>query len=155
MTGRPRPGDPRFQIVNYVGIIDQLATTRANQILADGNLPLAQFVMLNHFSHDPARASSVSEVARDFQAPQPGITKMLQRLVRKGFLAIRPDPVDGRIKRHLLTPAGQEAHQAAVRRLLPEIARIFADWPAEDVATLHRLLFRLKDWLDRDRDATG
>jgi DNA-binding MarR family transcriptional regulator len=148
----PRPGDKRYQIVTYVGIADQLLTTAANRALAHDDLPLAQFVMLQHFSHEPERGHGVSQVADAFQVPQPGVTKMLQRLVRKGFLEVRPGPEDGRLKLHFLTPAGLAAHRAGVARLMPEVARIFTDWPPEDIDRLHGLLFRLKTWLDRDRD---
>jgi DNA-binding MarR family transcriptional regulator len=148
----PRPGDRRFQIVNYVGIADQLLTTRANRILADGDLPLAQFVMLNHFSHEPARGRSVTEIASAFEAPQPGITKMLQRLVRKGLIEVRGAPGDARVRLHHLTAKGRRAHARALERVLPEVARLFADWAEEDVAKLHALLFRLKSELDRARD---
>lgn len=149
----PRPGDKRFQIVSFIGIADQLLTTAANRVLAGDDLPLAQFVMLQHFSHEPARGRSVTEVAAAFQVPQPGVTKMLQRLVRKGFLEVRAGPEDGRIKLHYLTTAGIEAHRAGVERVMPEVARVFAGWPADDIDRLHGLLFRLKSWLDRDRDS--
>ncbi len=148
----PRPGDKRYQIVTYVGIADQLMTTMANRVLADDGLPLAQFVMLQHFSHQPARGHSVGQVAGAFQAPQPGVTKMLQRLVKKKFLEVRGDEADGRIKLHFITPAGLDAHRAGVTRLMPEVARMFDGWPPEDVDRLHGLLFRLKTWLDQDRD---
>lgn len=149
----PRPGDKRYQIVTYIGIADQLMTTMANRVLAGDDLPLAQFVMLQHFSHEPAAGRSVTQVAEAFQVPQPGVTKMLQRLVRKGFLDVRAGAGDGRLKLHFLTPAGIEAHRAGVGRLMPEVARLFADWAPEDIERLHGLLFRLKTWLDQDRDA--
>ena len=149
---QPRPGDPRFQILNYVGIVDQLITTQANRILAAERLPLVQFSMLTHFSHEPERARSVSETAAAFQVPQPGITRLFQRLVKKGYLAVRASDADGRVRRHVLTPKGAAAQRRAVARLMPEIARIFADWSAADIAALHRRLFRLKSWLDADRD---
>lgn len=148
----PRPGDKRYQIVTYVGIADQLMTTMANRVLAEDGLPLAQFVMLQHFSHQPDRGHGVGQVADAFQVPQPGVTKMLQRLVKKGFLAVRGDAADGRIKLHFITPAGLDAHRAAVSRLMPEVARMFDGWPPEDIDRLHGLLFRLKTWLDRDRE---
>ncbi|MBN9528664.1 MAG: winged helix-turn-helix transcriptional regulator [Alphaproteobacteria bacterium] len=148
----PRPGDKRYQIVTYIGIADQLLTTAANRVLAGDDLPLAQFVMLQHFSHEPELGRSVTQVADAFQVPQPGVTKMLQRLVKKGFLAVRAGAGDGRVKLHFLTPAGLDAHRAGVERLTPAVARVFADWAPEDIDRLHGLLFRLKTWLDRDRD---
>jgi DNA-binding MarR family transcriptional regulator len=149
---QPRAGDPRFQILIYVGIVDQLITTQANRILAADRLPLAQFTMLTHFGHEPERARSVSETAAAFQVPQPGITKLFQRLVKKGYLAVRASSEDGRVRRHVLTPKGLAAQRRAVARLMPEIARTFAAWSPEDIEALHSRLFRLKAWLDADRD---
>jgi DNA-binding MarR family transcriptional regulator len=148
----PRPGDRRFQIVNYIGIANQLLTTHANQQLAVLDLPLAQFIMLNHFSHEPARGRTVGSIASAFQTPQPGVTKMLQRLVRKGLLEVRPDAADQRVKHHFVTEQGLAAHGAALARLMPAIDAAFADWLDRDVADLHALLFRLKTWLDAARD---
>ena len=42
-----------FRIVNWIAIIDQLASTEANRVLRPLGLQLPQFVMLNHFSHRP------------------------------------------------------------------------------------------------------
>ncbi|MCU0804049.1 MAG: MarR family winged helix-turn-helix transcriptional regulator [Burkholderiales bacterium] len=150
-TDEPRPGDKRYQIVNYVGIADQLLTTRANQILGVGDLPFAQFVMLNHFSHEPDRARRVTEVASAMQQPQPTVTRTLQRLVRKGYLEVRAADDDARARVHVLTRTGKAAHRRAIERLMPEVAARFADWDERDVETLHRLLFRLMRELDEAR----
>jgi DNA-binding MarR family transcriptional regulator len=150
-TDEPRPGDKRYQIVNYIGIADPLLTTRANQILGVGDLPFAQFVMLNHFSHEPDRARRVTEVASAMQQPQPTATRTLQRLVRKGYLEVRAADYDARARVHVLTRSGKAAHRRAIARLMPEVAARFADWDTHDVDTLHRLLFRLMRELDAAR----
>jgi DNA-binding MarR family transcriptional regulator len=148
----PRPGDRRWQIVNYIGIAEQLLRAAANRRLAALKLPFGEFVMLNHFSHEPARPRSVGETAAALQAPQPGVTKMLQRLARKGLVAVVPGAEDGRVKRHVLTAQGQALHRRALESFAPDISRAFAGWPEEDIARLHALLFRLKSWLDAERD---
>jgi DNA-binding MarR family transcriptional regulator len=148
----PRPGDRRWQIVNYIGIAEQLLRAAANKRLAALKLPFGEFVMLNHFSHDPARPRSVGETATALQAPQPGVTKMLQRLARKGLVAVVPGAPDGRVKLHVMTAKGQALHRRALECFAPDIARAFADWPEDDIQRLHALLFRLKSWLDADRD---
>ncbi|MCU0898564.1 MAG: MarR family winged helix-turn-helix transcriptional regulator [Burkholderiales bacterium] len=150
-TDEPRPGDKRYQIVNYIGIADQLLTTRANQILGVGDLPFAQFVMLNHFSHEPNRARRVTEVASAMQQPQPTVTRTLQRLVRKGYLEVRAADDDARARVHVLTRTGKAAHRRAIERLMREVVARFADWDTRDVDTLHRLLFRLMRGLDSAR----
>lgn len=152
MSATPLP----FRIVNWIGIIDQLASSAANRLLAPLDLPLPQFTMLNHFSHRPGAESgghTIMMLARALQQPQPGVTKTAQKLVDKGFLAERANPRDGRSKLLQMTAKGMAAHQAAIAALMPELARAFAGWSTGDMQRLFADLDRLKLWLDADRDA--
>ncbi len=148
MTEPPLP----FRIVNWIGIIDQLASTEANQVLRPLGLQLPQFVLLNHFSHRPDETRTVTGVARALQQPQPGVTKNVQKLVAKGWLRERTNGGDGRSKLLVLTPAGLAKHRAAVAALTPSLARAFDDWSERDQRLLFAMLDRLKLWFDRDRD---
>jgi DNA-binding MarR family transcriptional regulator len=141
-----------FRIVNWIGIIDQLASTEANRALRPLGLQMPQFVLLNHFSHRPEETRTVTQVARALQQPQPGVTKNVQKLVAKGWLRERANGGDGRSKLLALTPAGLAKHRAAIAALMPGLARAFADWPEKDQRTLFALLDRLKRWFDADRD---
>lgn len=142
----------RLQVLNFIGIANQLAVTRANHALAKGDLPFPQFVMLSHFSKDPARPRTVTGIASAFQAPQPGITKTVQKMLRQGYLETRPDPEDGRSNHLFMTKAGADVFAAANAKLSPMARKAFADWPDSDILTLLRLLGRLKDWLDDNRE---
>ena len=144
--------DRRFRILNWIGIVDQLAMTRANRVLEAIGLPMPQFVVLNHFSHRPHEPRTVTGVAKAFQQPQPGMTKTIQKLVERGYLRIEADSGDRRVKQLWLTPAGIAAHEAARERLAPDIAATFAGWDAHELDTLLRLLDRLRIHLDTHRD---
>ncbi len=141
-----------FRIVNWIGIIGQLASTEANRVLKPLGLALPQFVMLNHFSHRPDEARTVTSIARALQQPQPGVTKTVQKLVGKGWLREGANGRDGRSKILLLTPSGLAKHRAAVAALAPGLERALADWPERDRQNLFALLDRLKRWFDQDRD---
>ena len=108
-----------FRIVNWIGIIDQLASTEANRVLRPLGLQLPQFVMLNHFSHRPDEAKTVTSIARALQQPQPGVTKTVQKLVAKGWLRERSSEGDGRSKLLMLTPAGSPSIVRPSRRSRP------------------------------------
>lgn len=151
MRGRGFGPDKGFRILNWIGIIDQLSTTRANQILKDTDLPLPQFVMLNHFSHRPDEGKTVTGIAAAFQQPQPGVTKTVQKLIGKGYLVSRPCPTDGRAKLLFMAPAGAAAHSAALVSFRPHAERLFEDWRTEEMDELFRLLDRLKIQLDEGR----
>ncbi len=141
-----------FRIVNWIGIIDQLASTEANRVLRPLGLQMPQFVLLNHFSHRPDEPRTVTGVARALQQPQPGVTKNVQKLVAKGWLRERANGDDGRSKLLVLAPAGLAKHRAAIAALAPGLARAFADWPERDQRALFAMLDRLKLWFDQDRD---
>ena len=137
-----------FRIVNWIGIIDQLASTEANRVLRPLGLQLPQFVLLNHFSHRPDEARTVTTIARALQQPQPGVTKNVQKLVAKGWLRERANGGDGRSKLLVLTQAGAAKHRTAVAALSPGLERAFAAWSETDRRAMFALLDRLKVWFD-------
>ncbi|MGO1118967.1 MarR family winged helix-turn-helix transcriptional regulator [Rhodovibrionaceae bacterium A322] len=149
--GEPARLDPRYRIITWVGIINQLATHKAGSLLSPQDLPLPQFQLLNHFSHRPDEGKTVTRVARAMQQPQPGITKTLQKLVARGYLSWRPNPEDGRSKLLFMTPEGQAVHQQAVSTLLPALAEVFQDWDDREISDLFAQLDRIKIYLDDNR----
>lgn len=103
-----------------IGIIDQLGRAATERALPRG-MTTAQLGLLNHFVRlggewSPAR------LARAFQVTKQTMTSTLARLEAAGFVAIRPDPADGRAKLVSLAPAGRTAHADAMRRLGPALA---------------------------------
>lgn len=147
MTKPPLP----FRIVNWIGIIDQLASTEANRTLKPLGLQLPQFVLLNHFSHRPDEAKTVTAIARALQQPQPGVTKNVQGLVAKGWLKESANGEDGRSKLLTLTASGLAKHHAAVAALTGPLDRIFSDWSERDRRALFTMLDRLKIEMDERR----
>lgn len=143
------------QVLTWIGVANQLTTTRFNQLMTDRNLPLPQFSMLNHFSRDPKVCYTITQLAADFQANQPAITKTVQHLIRKGFLKVQVSSEDKRIKYHSITKAGLVAHQQAIVQIIPDAQLMFADWNADEIETFHQSLFRLKNWLDEHRDTVA
>lgn len=139
-------------ILTWMGVANQLFTARANQVLGEYDLPLPQFSVLNHFTRRVDESgTTVSRLASAFQANQPTMTKMVQSLVTKGYLDAATDAVDGRVKILTLSETGKKAHTGAIERMAPLVGMMFADWSPEEIETLHRLLFKLKSWLDDNR----
>lgn len=139
----------QWELLTSIGICSQLSAERARQVLGEG-LPLTLFGILNHFSR-LGDDRTVTDLARAFQVPQPGMTKSVQKLLARGYLRAEPDPADARRKRLFLTDEGRAAHDAALRRMGPDAAHIFADWSTEELAALQKPLFRLRRWLDEHR----
>jgi DNA-binding MarR family transcriptional regulator len=143
------------QILIWIGVANQLTTTRFDRLMNESNLPLPQFTMLNHFSRDPRQRYTITQLAAAFQANQPAMTKTVQHLLEKGYLDFQVSEEDKRVKFHTITAAGLAAHQKATSRIEPDAQLIFAEWSTEEIAMLHGSLFRLKNWLDERRDTVA
>jgi DNA-binding MarR family transcriptional regulator len=140
------------RIFILIGIINQLATTRINRILKLQDLPMAQFVLLQHFSHQPNREWTVTQLANALEVNQPAMTKTTQRLLKKGFLEMKVIATDKRIKQFSITDAGSSVLNSAWGKLGPEIGQLFSAWDPSDLSILQELLERLKVQLDEARD---
>jgi len=140
------------QTLVWIGVANQLMVTRLNKAIANTDLPFAQFIMLNHFRAFADEGHTIGRLANALETGQPGVTKTVARLVEKGYLRTEPNPADGRSRLHYLTVAGTTAHTDALSRIAPDAMLIFRDWAPEDINDLHRLLFKLKSWLDENRD---
>ena len=140
-----------FALFNDIGIVNQLATVRLRRVLPEGMEP-AHFTVLNHFARLGGERSP-ADLARAFQVGKATMTNTVQRLVASGYVAVRPDPRDGRAKRVSLTPEGREARDRAIAALAPELADLAALIGAERIARLAPDLKALREVLDRARDA--
>ncbi|MBI1210612.1 MAG: winged helix DNA-binding protein [Alphaproteobacteria bacterium] len=136
------------KILTWIGIIDQLSTTRITRALAPLKLPYPQFVLLVHFSHRPEEPQTVMRVASAMQQPQPGITKTIQKMLTKKLLRAVAAPDDARSKLLYLTPKGVETHGKAISALVPVFREMFEPWSEADINDLIEKLDRLKVWLD-------
>jgi DNA-binding MarR family transcriptional regulator len=137
------------KILTWIGIIDQLSTTRITRALAPLKLPYPQFVLLVHFSRRPAEEpQTVMRVASAMQQPQPGITKTIQKMLTKKLLRAAAAPDDARSKLLYLTPKGVETHAKAMASLVPVFRDLFEPWSEDDMKDLIEKLDRLKVWLD-------
>lgn len=147
------PRSPRgrvdVRVFTEIGIIDQLAGALLERGLPKG-LSGASFGVLNHFARRGGEETPV-QLAAAFQVTKGAMTNTLQRLDALGYVAIRPDPGDGRRKLVALTPAGLAAHDAALRAMKPRLDAIRAAIPEAEFAAALPFLTRLRTWLDENR----
>lgn len=139
-----------FAVFTDIGIIDQLASARLRRLLPEG-MEVSHFSVLNHFARLGGERTPV-ELARAFQVTKGAMTNTVQRLERAGYVAVRPDRRDKRMKRVSLTPEGRAARDRAIAALGPEIAGLVAQIGPETLAALAPGLRRLREVLDRARD---
>ena len=134
-----------------LSIIQQLMTTRQNRQFEGKELTLPQFGLLNHFTHEPDRSWTITDLADVMEMNQPGITKIVTILVDKKLLISTLDKCDKR-KRYLkITPKGLELCADTFKSLLPEISIVFGDWVDGSLKQFHQQLEKLMAWLDANR----
>lgn len=138
-----------FQVLNEVGIIDQLAQNRAALWLGLG-LNLSQFVVLNHLTRLGGERSLV-QIASAIQVTKGAMSNTVSRLVAKGLLDVQPHPTDGRGKWVSLTPAGHAARQQAVARLGAGLAEMGALASSAELTQALGVLRKLRVWFDSHR----
>jgi len=146
----PADEDPlAFQVLNEVGIVNQLSQNLAARLLAP-ELNLSQFVVLNHFVRLGGESSLV-QLASAMQVTKGAMSNTVGRLHGKGLLDVRPDPQDGRGKLVSLSAAGRTARQQALQRLGQGLAALGQAVSPQDLAAALPVLRRLRVWFDTHR----
>lgn len=139
------------RIVIQLGIVQQLMGTRMQQLIKPLGVSSSEFALLNHFSHQPTRSWTISELAKVMEMNQPGITKVVANLIEKGALVATQDKTDKR-KRHLtITGQGLQLGRDSMARLAPDIGACFADWQEQELDQLLATSAKLMEWLDNHR----
>jgi len=138
-----------FQVLNEIGIIEQLASHRADRLLAPA-LNLPQFTVLNHFARLGGERS-LSQLAVNMQVTKGAMTNTVARLAAKGLLAVKPDPNDGRGKLVSLTDSGRMARDKAVGQFAVGLAPVTRAVSAQEFAQLMPVLRKLREWFDGNR----
>ena len=146
--------DVESDIGLLMAIASQLFTTRVATIVGQAQLTYTQFSLLNHLAGQAE--ATISEIAAAMEINQPGVSKVVQKLVEVDLIEVNQDPDDSRRRRVSITSAGR-ARLAESQRLLEEDgAGWFADWEAAERVEFRDHLATLVGWLDANRlEATG
>jgi DNA-binding MarR family transcriptional regulator len=80
------------------------------------------------------------------------MTHSLTVLEREGLIEIRRNPQDGRSKLVYITESGRKFRQEVIEAFAPDVARIAAAFPPEQVTRMLPDLEMLRKFLDADRD---
>ncbi|TFC13160.1 MarR family transcriptional regulator [Cryobacterium algoritolerans] len=80
---------------------------------------------------------------------QPTATKLVSHLELRGWATRLADPLDARVSQTAITPAGEAALLDWRSELAAALLPMFADLPADDVATLERAISILRDRVER------
>ncbi len=139
-----------FAVFTEIGIINQLGQTMLERALPDG-LRMAHFGVLTHFVRRGGYESPTG-LARAFQVTKGAMTNTLNRLSKRGLVAITPDPDDQRAKRVEITDAGRAMHARALQAITPVMQQALSSFTGDEFTAALPFLSRLREALDSARD---
>ena len=119
-----------FGFFTEIGIINQLATALFAKSLPDGVHP-SHFSIINHVVRTGDGKSPV-RIADALQVTKNTMTHSLRVLENRNFIAVRPDPDDGRAKLVYLTDTGRAFREAAIQNVFGRFAELF-DTPQYEI----------------------
>jgi DNA-binding MarR family transcriptional regulator len=138
-----------FEFFNEIGIISQLASAFFSKHLPNG-MHVAHFSILNHLVRLGDRRTPV-QIAQAFQVTKATMTHSLGVLEKHGFIAIEPNPGDGRSKLVILTPTGRAFREQAIAAVGPAFAPVMAQLNADDLLSMLPGLRKVRQILDENR----
>jgi DNA-binding MarR family transcriptional regulator len=114
------------------------------ELLAERQLALADFDVLCRLAEAPDRSLRMHDLADSVLLSRSGVTRLVDRLVRLGYVARVPCPGDLRGKLAVLTPAGLQRTRRAGPVHLRGVREQFIDrFSAEELQALTGLMNRL------------
>lgn len=124
----------------YLATARNVLATRMDRAVAPLGLTASQIgvMLLLWFG----RARTPNEMSRVLSYDTGSMTRMLDRLEKKGFLVRRRSEADRRVVELELTPRGREAAQQLPARISTVLAGQLRGFSVDDVATLTSLLQR-------------
>jgi DNA-binding MarR family transcriptional regulator len=139
------------QLATLLGITSQMYISRMNSLLEPHGLSLSQFSVLSHCSRHADQSWTVSRLAEVMEINQPGITKIVQKLLARDLLTALADPDDARKKHLQITPAGVAELQAIYAALAEDVESWFAGWSQPGMEDFRASLQSLIAWFDSHR----
>lgn len=148
------PDNPRLardrsdvQVMTEIGIVSQLSSAKLEKV---SGMPQAQFALLSHFMRRGGEESP-AQLASAFQVGKSAMTHTLQRAEAAGWIAVRPDPADGRRKWVSLTVAGAAAYGEAIKGMRPHLEAMRTAFTDQEFQAALPFLRALRVWLDENR----
>lgn len=126
---------------------------RAQRALFETAKEITTFVTLD--SLEVAGEPRASDLAHRVGLDPSTVTRQVAHLRARGWVAVTPDPVDGRASRLSLTPAGAEELARLRLRVGERVQRHVDGWSEEDVGALSALIHRFAACTPRPPGALG
>ncbi|MFT5013577.1 MAG: DNA-binding MarR family transcriptional regulator [Patiriisocius sp.] len=138
-----------FEILNEIGIINQLITSRFERLLGDG-LTRSQFSVLNNFVRLGGTRTPAG-LADAFQVTRGAMTNTLKRLADRDCIQIDISEEDRRSKVVTITPEGRRLRDRSIAALQTDLAELVDAFGDNTLPNLQPLLVKLRVYLDEHR----
>ena len=118
------------------------------QLQQDAGLTFYEYVVLAALSEAGEGGLRISDLAAVTSASQPRLSQVATRLEKRGWVARRPDPCDGRATRVALRPAGLRLLEKAAPHHADTVRRLVFDrLTASQVHHLERIAMSIASGL--------
>ncbi|KAF0094616.1 MAG: hypothetical protein E1N59_1620 [Puniceicoccaceae bacterium 5H] len=146
------PQDPEeiFQLFAKISMIHNHVTTQFVRVLPR-DLSMAQFSILHHLYRRPGVEKTPLELANHFLLSKASVGEALDKLAKKGFVALKKNEKDGRSKVVSITSAGLEAHRESVMAIQPFLAEMREAVGLETLQAASEILYPIREWLREQR----
>ena len=134
-----------------LGILSQLYTNRMNLLLKEHGFTLSQFSLLNHLVSSANEGHTISDLTEAMEINQPGVTKIVHKLLKEELIDVRTDREDSRKRLVSIANKGREQIRAVNLSLYPDLSEWFQDWQPKEMDEFIAQLEKLSKWLDTNR----
>ena len=119
------PNALAISLISEILTADQLLRNRLTRILPN-KMEISHFSVLNHLA-GIGDERTPAQLAKSFHVTRGAMTNTLSKLEIAGYVHIRPDWDDARRKLVAISPAGEQARDAALAAITPLINETVAD----------------------------
>lgn len=139
---------PKIQrgIVDFT-IANDLLRFQLESDLRPLGINFTQMCLLNHFSWQPEKTSSITELTEVMAINQPGVTKAVGALAEKGFLEKIDSVEDARVKQVKITAQGLALLDQARMACYPSVESAFGCLDNEELSAFTACLQKMKKHL--------
>ena len=124
--------------------------TAGDRLVAELGLTSARWQLLGTIVY-AERAQPVSWIARDMGANRQNVQRIVNDLVKDGLLEFQPNPHHRRAQLVVLTEAGREAFDLAMKLQTPWINELAEGLDIAAIQTTHQVLNHLRNRLEEDQ----
>jgi DNA-binding MarR family transcriptional regulator len=128
----------------FVGVHAAIVRQLDDELGAAAGLSLSSFEVLYELIQAPGNRLRMSDLADRLRFTRGGITRLIDRLERAGYVERSSSDDDGRGIEAAVTRLGFEVFEASAPAHIAGVRRVFFDHLAGDAAALGRILERLR-----------